>query len=165
MPVVAWHMKTVLSITEPDSTSTKKAFRFIREDKEGASPKFSVEDGLGVVHQERVERVLTGDQDDEPGDDLDDADDVHAVLGAAREDVVELAREVAGPVVGEDLRELVEPEEDGRDREHDAQQRQRLDRGIAAEPPTSPGARAAARDRARRVRSRRGPEVWRRRGS
>ena len=61
-----------------------------------------------------------------PADDLDAAHEVHGVLGAARQDVVELGGEVAGPVVGQRLGELVEAEEDRRDGERDAQQQERL---------------------------------------
>jgi hypothetical protein len=53
---------------------------------------------------------------DEPGGDLHDADDVHGVRGAPRQDVVELAGQVARPVVRQDLGELVEAEQDRRRR-------------------------------------------------
>src|SRR5215208_3988945 len=39
------------------------------------------------------------EQDDEPGDDLDAAHHVHRVLRAAGDDVVELGRQVARPIV------------------------------------------------------------------
>ena len=72
------------------------------------------------------------DRDDEAGGDLDDADDVHRVGGVARDDVVELRREVPRPVVGQDVGELVEAEQDRRDGERDPQQQERLGDGIAA---------------------------------
>ena len=74
-----------------------------------------------------------GAEHDEAGDDLDAAHEVHGVLGAAGEDVVELGGEVAGPVVGQHLGELVEAEEDRRDGERDAQQQERLRGRIAAQ--------------------------------
>ena len=73
------------------------------------------------------------DGDDEAGDDLDDADDVHRVGGAAGDDVVELRGEVARPVVGQDVGELVEAEQDRRDGERDPQQQERLRGGVAAQ--------------------------------
>ena len=71
------------------------------------------------------------DGHDEAGDDLDRADDVHGGLGAAGNQVVELRREVLGPVVDHHLGELVEAEQDRRDDEGDPQQQERLRRGIA----------------------------------
>src|SRR5215212_1885629 len=73
------------------------------------------------------------DEHDQPGDDLHDADEVHGVLGAPRDDAVEVAREVAGPVPREDLRELVEAEQDRRDGEDDSQQEERLRGRVAAQ--------------------------------
>jgi len=72
-------------------------------------------------------------QDDETSDDLDDADDVHRVGGVARNQVVELGRQVARPVVGQHVRELVDPEQDRRGRERDPQHGQGLHRGIPAQ--------------------------------
>src|SRR3954454_1721538 len=46
------------------------------------------------------------------GGDLDDAHEVHRVGRAPGQDVVELGREVAGPVVGQHAGELVQPEQD-----------------------------------------------------
>ena len=66
------------------------------------------------------------DGHDDAGGDLDDADEVHRVLRAAGEQVVELRRQVLRPVVDQDLRELVEPEEDRRDGEDDPQQHEGL---------------------------------------
>ena len=68
-------------------------------------------------------------ENDEPGHDLDDPDQVHGVLGRAGDEVVEMRREIARPVVGEHLGELVEPEQDGRDGECDPQQQEGLLRG------------------------------------
>ena len=72
-------------------------------------------------------------EDDDARDDLDHADEVHGVLGRAGQDVVELGGQVLRPVVGEDLGELVEAEQDRRDGEGDPQQQERLRGGIAAQ--------------------------------
>src|SRR5919108_4025397 len=70
---------------------------------------------------------------DEPGDDLYGADDVHRILGAAGDQVVELGRQVLGPVADHDLGELVESEQNRRDGEGDAQDQERLRGGIRAQ--------------------------------
>jgi hypothetical protein len=58
----------------------------------------------------------------ETGGDLHSADHVHGVLSAARDEIVELRRELLGPVGDHLLGELVEAEQDRRDRECDAQE-------------------------------------------
>ena len=70
---------------------------------------------------------------DQAGGDLHDADEVHRGGGAAGDQVVELRRQVAGPVVREDAGELVEAEDDRREREHDPQQQVRLRGGVGGE--------------------------------
>jgi len=70
--------------------------------------------------------VAGRDSDYEARRDLDDADRVHRILGAAGDEVVELRGEIGGPVVVEDLGELVEAEQDRCDRERDPQQQEGL---------------------------------------
>ena len=72
------------------------------------------------------------DRDEDPGDDLDHADDVHEVLAAAGHDVVDPRREVLRPV-DEHVGELVEPEGDRSDGERDPQHHVRLIAGIAVQ--------------------------------
>ena len=78
---------------------------------------------------------------DQAGDDLDDADQMIAVAGAAGDEVVELRREVAGPVVREHAGELVDAEQDRGDGEDDPQQQVRLRGGVGGQV-RSPDARA-----------------------
>jgi hypothetical protein len=72
-------------------------------------------------------------QDDQSGRDLDSADDVHRVLGAAQDEVIELGRHVLRPIADHHLGELVEAEQDRRYGERDAQQHERLGGRVAAQ--------------------------------
>ena len=80
-------------------------------------------------HEETAE--ARRDEHDDARGDLHDADDVHRVGGAAGDDVVVLARQVAGPVVGQHLGELVEAEQDRRNGEDEPEESEGLGRGVA----------------------------------
>ena len=77
----------------------------------------------------QVAAELRSQCDDEAGDDLHDPDDEHCLVGVARDQVVDLRREVDGPV-DEPVQELVEPEQDRGDREPGPQQHERLKAGF-----------------------------------
>jgi hypothetical protein len=79
-------------------------------------------------HEERADPRR--DRDEEAGGDLNAADDVHEVLAAAGDDVVDPAGEIIGPVDGP-VEELVHSEQDRRDGEGDPQQPERLMGGLA----------------------------------
>src|SRR6185312_2660154 len=65
------------------------------------------------------------DENEQTGRDLDDSDEVHEVLRAPRDDVVDPGREVLRPV-HRPVEELVEPEQDRCDDETDAKQHEHL---------------------------------------
>ena len=94
-----------------------------------AADEQQVDDDAGEPRGDEVPAEPRADRDDEPGDDLDRADDVHDLVRAAGQVVGDLGREVTVPV-DEHVRELVEAEEDRRDGEADAQQPERLDRRV-----------------------------------
>jgi len=91
-----------------------------------AADEQQVDDDAAEPAGDQQAAVSRSNRDHETGDDLDDADDVHRVVGVAGQDAVELAREVARPVIGEHLGELVQAEQDRRDGEGDPQKQERL---------------------------------------
>src|SRR5919197_387957 len=91
-----------------------------------------VDDDAAQPRGDQVGAVTRAHGDDEPGDDLDHADGVHEVARAAGDDVVDPGRQVLGPV-DHHVGELVDAEEDRRDREADAQEGEGLEGGIAAQ--------------------------------
>ena len=114
-----------VGVVSPDQRDTRIAVRHqdsVREHQPVAE-----------VRELAREEAVTRDGDDEAGEDLDDADDVHRVGRVAGDDVVERRREVARPVVGQDVGELVEPEQDRGDGERDAEQERGLGDGVVAE--------------------------------
>ena len=88
-----------------------------------------VGDDPGQPGGDEVAAELRAHGDDEAGDDLDDADGEHRLVGVAGDEVVDLRRQV-DPPVDEPVEELVQPEQDRGDGEADAQERERLVGGV-----------------------------------
>ena len=88
-----------------------------------------VDDDAGEPGGDQVATESWPDGDHESGDDLDDADGEHGLVGVAGNEVVDLGREVLLPV-DEPVEELVETEQDRCDGEADAQQGERLEHRV-----------------------------------
>src|SRR3954447_4315306 len=84
-----------------------------------AADQQQVQDDAAEPGRHEVSAEARAHENHQPGGDLDDPDHVHGVGRGAGDDVVELAREVAGPLVREHVRELVETEQDRRGGERD----------------------------------------------
>jgi hypothetical protein len=75
-----------------------------------------IDDDPGQPGSDEVAPELGADRDDEPGDNLDDPDGQHRLVGVAGNEIVDLGRQVDAPV-DEPVEEIVEPEHDRDDRE------------------------------------------------
>jgi len=98
-----------------------------------AADEQQVEDDAAQPRGDEQAAEARSEQDDEAGDDLDDTNHVHGGGGAAGDDVVELAGQVTGPVVRQDIGELVDAEQDRRHGEGDPHQQVGLGRGLPAD--------------------------------
>jgi hypothetical protein len=115
------------------SVSAEHQAEVAERDVAEAAHEQQVQDDAAEPRGNEVAADARRDEDDEARNDLDNADDVHRVRGGAGDQAVELARQVARPVVGQDVRELVQAEQDRRDRERDPQQGERLGGGVVAQ--------------------------------
>jgi hypothetical protein len=90
-----------------------------------------VADDAGQPGGDQITADLGPNRHDQPGDDLDHADGQHRAGSAARDQAVDGGGEVDAPV-GQQVGELVQPEQDRRDDEARAQDQVGLIGGVLA---------------------------------